>query len=517
MFEIQFRAVVVLTGLLIFAAAGAHSQTALPPLNIVPSAPDELGQVPNHFVWLRPGLQSVQDPLDGQLVFVNDDGRVVGRAALPPQFRIGDIVPEIDQVRLVDVSGRQQVIVARSIDPGAVTSLPASAIRANGSTRQLRLVRRGPQQLLYSDERRTDARSLDIRSITGGTLAQAYEIGPPARPDRYIVSEEIVASTPSLQIRMFVQRYDRTGRVNGVAFLPLDDMDVVPRDFVTVTDSGELRILVPTANGVKIREIQFSPPPQARSQAGKRSDDDFKSLGTIGREIAVDSKVAPVNGAVAPRSIMPRFKIRVPTPPISRDHVLKNARAYLTVNWVMTPENYSKPGIENLCRPEEAKFWLRPIHFTPSLIGKTIGSMPYRWGGADSPESFRLRMEWGALAGDVCSCRNPALDYCVVTGAAGVDCSGFVSQAWGIEKRGTAGLLDVSTELSSIADLRPGDAFVLPGRHVRLLESWDSRPSLAYTVLESSTRLQCEGVCERTYRPSELNGYRLIRYRGIVN
>jgi hypothetical protein len=38
---------------------------------------------------------------------------------------------------------------------------------------------------------------------------------------------------------------------------------------------------------------------------------------------------------------------------------------------------------------------------------------------------------------------------------------------------------------------------------------------LAFTVLESTTRLDCEGVCERTYRPSEVSGYRLIRYHAV--
>ena len=40
-------------------------------------------------------------------------------------------------------------------------------------------------------------------------------------------------------------------------------------------------------------------------------------------------------------------------------------------------------------------------------------------------------------------------------------------------------------------------------------------PEIGFTVLESSTRLDCEGMCERTYRPSEMNGFRLIRYKGI--
>lgn len=495
-------------------------QNALPPLNLVPSAAEELGRVPNHFVWLRPGLQMMQDPVDAQLVFVDDDGRVVGRAALPPQYRIGDVVCEAEQVRLIELSGQEQVIVSRAIDPGAVTSFQASAVKNGGSKRLARLFRTGPQQLqLQPDEagRSAGAAPINIRSIMGGALAQAYEIGPGSGEHRYVVSEEIGGATPGLRVRAFAQRFDRAGHVTGIAHLPLDDMDVVPRDFVTVTDAGALRVLVPTRSGVTIREIQFSQPLFINSQAGKPSDSDFRSLGEVAREFPVDSNImkpgersdSPPQGA--------RFRFRAATPPITRERALSNARAYLTVNWVLKPENYSKAQIENRCEPAQAKFWLRPARFNPAVVGKTIGPMPYRWGGDDTPESFRLRVEWGALAGDVCTCRQPSLDYCLVQESAGVDCSGFVSKAWGIEKRGTSGLLDVATELGNIAELRPGDAFVRPGNHVRLLTALDSGAGVSYTVLESTTSLRCEGVCESTYRPSELNGYRLIRYRGMTN
>ena len=487
---------------------------------MVPSAPEVLGRVPNFFVWLRPGLQMMQDPVDGQLVFVDDDGHVVGRAALPPQFRIGDVVAEADQVRLSEVSGRTQVIVARTIDPGAIASLQASAVGNGASKRQAHMFRTSSQQMqlqLNDADRRAGAAQLNIRSVTGGTLAQAYEIGPVSGDNRYVVSEEIARSTPSLQISVFAQKFDRTGRTTGIAYLPLDDMDVVPRDFATVTDSGVVRILVPTASGVKIREVQFSQPPFINSQSGKLSDGDFKSLGEAGREISVDSKMMKSNDTPEARPDGTRLKLTVATPPVTRERTLMNARAFMTVNWVMTPANYSQPRIDNLCQPAQAKFWLRPVHFTPDVIGKTIGPMPYRWGGDDTPESFKLRVEYGALAGDICTCRDASLGYCLVPESAGVDCSGFVSRAWGIEKRGTTGLLDVATEIKDISDMRPGDAFLLPGHHVRLLTALDSGAGVAYTVLESTISLRCEGVCESTYRPSELNGYQPVKYRGMTN
>ena len=508
------RQAVALIGSLLFCGEGAYSQQTFPPLNVVPSSAEEIGRVPNHFMYLRPDLQVVQDPVDGQLVFLNDAGRVVGRADLPPQFEIGEVIAEAEAVKMIDTQGQNQVTIPRTIK--AAGGLSVTKLKAGELKRRPRLIRVDPMRMLYGGEGKAGPKRLVIQSISGGRLAQAYEIGPAQGKTRYIVIEEIVASTPKLHVRMFALRYDAGGRVTGVAYLPIDEMDVVPRDFVTVTGRGELRVLVPTRVDVKIREIQFSAPNLVPTRQTGMSDADFRSVGTIKREITVESKIAVVNDITNGRADGPRFTLRVPEPPIKRDAVLKNARAFLTVNWTMRAENFSKPEVANRCAPSQGAYWARPARFASSTVGKTIGPMPYRWGGDDTPESFKSRLELGALAGDICTCRDEAYNYCLVANSAGSDCSGFVSSAWGIAKRGTWGLQDVSVGVNNIADMRPGDAFNLPGSHVRLFAALAGGAALAFTVLESSTRRECEGVCERTYRPSELSRFQLIRYRGIV-
>lgn len=491
----------------------APAPAELPPearLNMVRTAPEQVGQVPGHFFWIRQGLQAAQDPVDGQIVFMNDDGRVLGRAKLPPGFNIGEIFSDAKEVRLID-AGRRQVTIPRTIDPAAAGPLQETAVAASGSARLMRLTRRSDEELLYHDERRAGSRALNIRSVAGGMLAQAYEIGPGSGDNRYFVTEEITGAKPALQVRVFVQRFDRTGRLTGVVHVPLDGMDVVPRDFIAVTGEGIARVLVPTDGGVKINEIEFAAPPKA----GRRpNDNELKGLGRLLRTTPVDSNVTGDKKAMF-RDEAPTLEITVPTPPITRDAVLQNARAYLAVNWVMSRENFEKPGVENSCEPTQAKFWMRPRRFTEAMIGTTIGPMPYRWGGDDTPATYRLRTEWGALAGSICTCRDATLNYCLFPDSAGVDCSGFVSRAWGIDKRGTSGLLDVAHDVTSVGELKPGDAFDWPGRHVRLFVGSAPGAALSFTVLESTTRLDCEGVCERTYRPSEVSGYRLIRYHGV--
>ncbi len=483
------------------------SNQATAPLNLVPSAPDVLGQVPQHFIWIRDGLQAVQDPVDGQLVFLNDEGRVLGRAALPAEFRVGSVVSEREQIRLIGVSGTDEIVILRTIDPATNNKLTAGKIAKKRSDTQMQITQRDPRTVVLGDNRRNGGGRLEVRAVSSGTLNQAYEIGVGNNGERFIVTEEVVSNNP-LQVQVFAHRYDRNGRVTGLAFVPLDEMEVVPRDFVTVTGAGKLRVLIPTPKGIKIREIGFGAPVRSGN---------VKSLGAPGPEINVETRIAPVSGAGSFSPQAERFRVAAPTPPMERDKMLVSARAYLAVNWVMTAQNYSKAGVDNLCQPETGKCCTRPTQFNTATIGKTLTTMPYRWGGDDTPETFRVRVQWGALAGDICTCRDPAFDYCIVKDAAGVDCSGFISRVWGIAKRGTWGLLDVSKPVGSLTEMQPGDAFVWPGHHVRLLAARPPSGQSAFTMLESSTRRDCEGVCERSYRPSELNNYRLIRYSGVTD
>jgi hypothetical protein len=322
------------------------------------------------------------------------------------------------------------------------------------------------------------------------------------------VTEEIIASKPRLKVRVSVQRFDRTGKLTGRASVPIEQMDVVPRGFATVTDAGVLRILVPKQDGVIIQELPFQ-------NLGPRS---FAPRGAAmpTRQVPIDTNVIAPEGAgnfitpPEPRAARPA------TPPINRSKIMSIARSYLTINWVMGERNFSRPEIENACVPAQWKHWKRPNHFKTSMIGQTIGPMPYWWGGDDTPETFLRRIANGALAGSVCTCRDERYNQCVVSQAAGVDCSGFVSRAWGIAKRGTGGLLQVANPVAGINSLRPGDAFDWPGHHVRLLVGREPGAAIAFKVLESATRADCEGVCERPYRASEMNQYKLIRFRGVV-
>jgi hypothetical protein len=498
---------------LICLAAPARAQ--LQPLNTVPSAGDVLGQPPAHFIWVRQNLELVRDPVNGDLVFLDGNGRVVARATLPSDFEVSRIEPRQNDILFVDQAAARQFTIRRDVVPSELHTIEIETTdAAGGRSVRSELRRLGRKHLVISAP---GSSVIHIRALDGGQLADAYLIGTDAQGNRYAVAEELLSSSPAINVRANVEKFDAAGRITGIASVPLSAMDVVPRDFATVTDNGEIMVLVPTQTGVEIRTLPLQPTKPTNLQNTSRVTrlSVGRSLG-IGRTINVESKVIPVDGA-GTFDVAPASRSAEPTPPISRAGILATARSYLTVNWQFNRDNWAHSDVENLCNKGQRKFWLRPRHFAESMVGTVVGPMPYAWGGDDTPEIYRDRLSRLALAGDICTCRDSAFNDCVFFPlAAGVDCSGFVSRAWGIKKHGTAGLFNIATRIK-MGDVKAGDALDWSGHHVRLFVRMMPGAADIYETIESATRRDCEGVCERAYRPSELNGYTPIRYKGATD
>jgi hypothetical protein len=101
---------------------------------------------------------------------------------------------------------------------------------------------------------------------------------------------------------------------------------------------------------------------------------------------------------------------------------------------------------------------------------------------------------------------------------AGVDCSAFVSAAWGLSVHyTTAAIPAIAAAVANPWDLRPGDALNKPGSHVMLFLRFT--PDRRAEVMESSTG-GCNGrVCRNIYPLSSLlaRGYRPVRFRALEN
>jgi hypothetical protein len=121
-------------------------------------------------------------------------------------------------------------------------------------------------------------------------------------------------------------------------------------------------------------------------------------------------------------------------------------------------------------------------------------------------------MDRGVKAGNVCTRNAPRSDV------AGVDCSAFVSAAWGLAIHyTTAAIPAIARPLDNPWDLKPGDALNKPGSHVMLFLRFT--PDRKAEVMESSTG-GCNGrVCRNVYPLAALlaRGYVPVRFRGLAD
>ena len=98
--------------------------------------------------------------------------------------------------------------------------------------------------------------------------------------------------------------------------------------------------------------------------------------------------------------------------------------------------------------------------------------VPYQWGGFDTPESFDKKLKEGFYAGDVyTTAKREALYDGVSELACGIDCSGFISRCWRLERAySTRELPAICKKLDSFSDLKAGDLVNRHNVHALLFE-----------------------------------------------
>lgn len=67
------------------------------------------------------------------------------------------------------------------------------------------------------------------------------------------------------------------------------------------------------------------------------------------------------------------------------------------------------------------------------------------------------------------------------------DCSGFVSMAWRLGHSYTTRTIHRRATRIRVSSLRPGDAVLIPGRHVSLFAGWKNKRARTYYALEQTT------------------------------
>ena len=183
-------------------------------------------------------------------------------------------------------------------------------------------------------------------------------------------------------------------------------------------------------------------------------------------------------------------------PQATRAEIVARAKALANHAWVC-----GAPNLSASCTRNYRSDW---------KAGQHIAGIPYRWGGTDGPDDFDRKLSQGLAAG-------AHSRYGVLSCAAGIDCSGFVTLCWGLSSSGhaysTSNLRDIAGKprYNWITDMKPGDVLNLPGSHVVLFTGYNQDGTI--NVCEASgskARVVCHGT---TW--SRFKGYIPLQYKGI--
>ena len=178
---------------------------------------------------------------------------------------------------------------------------------------------------------------------------------------------------------------------------------------------------------------------------------------------------------------------------ITRDVVVSTAHQYSINYWYCTSSNANST-------------------YNDFIAGTTYSGVPYNWGGYDTLSQFQSKINGGFVAGNS---KERCGDYlCSHPDFAGVDCSGYVSRAWGTGHYTTRTLPGISTAVSW-NNLRRGDVLNKEGSHVALFYSWSDTFKTKMWVYEATTAVNPDKVVYREISKTTVDTYTPRRYNGI--
>jgi len=200
----------------------------------------------------------------------------------------------------------------------------------------------------------------------------------------------------------------------------------------------------------------------------------------------------------------------VPAGQLDRDAIMSTAKSLSDFSWVVPATAINAPC---LGPPKYSGVPYRS-DFDP---GSTEIGMPYDWGGMDTIQSFQEKMRSKKYAAG--SHKEHECKACIGHCTAGIDCSGFVSSCWRLDRHyGTIEIGRFGAALprgfNIFADLKRGDALVKPGEHIVLFDQ--QAPNGDPVVYEAVGR-PISRVMHRTHKWADFEGYSPLRYTGVID
>jgi hypothetical protein len=300
---------------------------------------------------------------------------------------------------------------------------------------------------------------------------------------RMFVLTENIPNNSKRAAAAFVVRFSPQGVQESIYDIPLQDSTALSRRFIAISPDGDVYFLRSRMSEVDVIGVGSR---QVRSNAVIDNP-------SLARVVDSEARIARKGPLAAVR-------------PLTRQQVVQTAFGFEGLQWQLTPANYGTDP-DNRCTGFNR---IRRPGYLSGKLNQEVRGVPYCWGCQGSLDQFRTRIANGMLAGNVCTHNEPRTDV------AGVDCSAFVSAAWGLANHfTTAAIPAITTELANPWDLQPGDALNKSGTHVMLFLRFT--PDRKAEVMESSTG-GCNGrVCRNVYPLAALlaRGFKPVRFNAL--
>lgn len=328
--------------------------------------------------------------------------------------------------------------------------------------------------------------------------------------------EELDTAADGIPIRTAVRRYQRPeGQVRG------------PMPFVAIAPLAAIRFGRAVVASDGMHAYQLQPVAGARGQIAKFRLLRFQFLPvtaprpagpvtaeTLAAEPAIPASVhpwpragrGPLSAQSEARARRANFCARARDGDGTQAAVLAKIKAagdaYMDMTWTV---NGATMGPSSCNRPGD---WKRPPQLALARPGDVVKGMPYGWGNFDTVESFRTKVqERGVRGGSVCTKAQ------AISNTAGIDCSGFVHRALGLESRDKLSTVTMQShmiDLQSYGALRPGDVLLEPSRHVMFFLGAVNGGVKTVESTKGCPR-NFQGVCEVLRSYTEVGAYRPAR------
>jgi len=262
-----------------------------------------------------------------------------------------------------------------------------------------------------------------------------------------------------------VRHYRADGRLLGVARFPINQQYVNVAHPLAIAPDGSVYGLVTREDSARVIKLAFS------------------------------SSLSPLfpKGTVTTSS---------PTKTLGA-YTSRSAIASRAWDYVNNSRYYTSTNISGTCGGRDAPRYL--------LSPGTYTGVAYDWGGWDTVSAYNYYLDRGYQAGDIAE-TNVGAESC----SRGVDCSGFVTRAWGRsdQKYYTASLPNISYALPGPWSLETGDIMNQPSSHVRLVSSVDGNGAF---VWESTAYAGMDRVVYRYIPWTSFLQYQPRRYSYLSN